>query len=159
MKNNVILRCFMILVLMFSINANAQKGEKMLGVKGGYATFNNSGYSAIVFQYSFAEHFRISPQASYIFSHNNISGFEFSIDMHFPFRVTKGIKLYPLAGVTFNNWIWQHPKTTENRFGLNVGGGADFYITNNLKISAQAKYSWLKNTDGGFFDIGIGYLF
>lgn len=36
MKNNVILRCIMFLVLMFSINANVQKGEKMLGIKGGY---------------------------------------------------------------------------------------------------------------------------
>ncbi|MDE6381895.1 MAG: hypothetical protein K2L57_03400, partial [Muribaculaceae bacterium] len=38
------------------------KGEKSLGVTAGYASYNNSGYAGVYFQYTFAQHVRIAPE-------------------------------------------------------------------------------------------------
>lgn len=138
--------------------ASAASHEKSLGVGGGYATHNHSGYGKIFFQYSFKPFLRIAPEIGYVFKHENSSGFEAAVDMHFPFRVARGLKLYPLAGVAINNWsITDGGHVT--RAGFNLGGGVDLYFTPSFKIGLQGKYSLLKDTDGGFFDISFGYVF
>lgn len=140
------------------MRANAQKGEKTLGIMAGYAGHNDGGYTDVYFQYSFAEHLRISGDLGYVFRNENKSAFLLDVDMHFPFKVYKGIAVYPLGGFTFNNWSYKHGDST-GRVGLNVGGGVDFYITSYLKLTAQAKYSLMNDTSGVFAGIGIGYVF
>ena len=81
-------------VLASAFPAYAQKGEKTLGIAGGFASYNTSGYVDVYFQYSFAEHVRIAPEVGYIFRNDGKSGFAASVDMHFPFRVARGFKLY-----------------------------------------------------------------
>lgn len=137
---------------------SAQRGEKTLGVAGGYATFNNSGYAKIYFQYSFSDHIRIAPELGYVFKHKGLSSYEGSVDMQFPFRISKGFHLYPLAGVTFNNWNREEMNNI-SRIGADFGGGADLYITSNLKLSIQGKYSIMKTCGSGYFDLGFGYIF
>ncbi|MBP3589324.1 MAG: outer membrane beta-barrel protein [Muribaculaceae bacterium] len=148
-----------LLIAVCGFTSNAQRGEKVLGVAGGYATFNRSGMVDVYFQYSFAEHVRIAPEIGYIVQNNGKAGFEASIDMHFPFRVAKAFKLYPLAGVTFNNWSYSSDKSSDSRGGFDFGGGFDLYFTQNLKLSVQGKYSLMNDTGGGFFTVGLGYVF
>lgn len=156
-KVSIISVC-MAALLFSSQPAMAQRGEKTLGIKGGYSTYNDGGVASVYFQYTFAPHFRIAPEIGYIFRNNGVSGFEFSADMHFPFRVARGFNVYPLVGVTFNNWDWQYGGDA-SRFGFDFGGGFDIYMTSNLKLSLQGKYSMMNDTGGGFFDMGIGYVF
>lgn len=139
--------------------AYAQRGEKTLGVAGGFASYNTSGIIDVYFQYSFAEHVRIAPEVGYMFQNNGKSGFEVSVDMHFPFRVAKGFKLYPLAGITFNNWSYSAQDTSVSRGGFDVGGGLDLYFTSQLKMSVQGKYSLMQDTHGAYATIGLGYIF
>jgi len=136
-----------------------QKGEMTLGVAGGYASYNNSGYADIYFQYSFAKHVRIAPEIGYIFKNEGKSGFKASIDMHFPFRLAKGLSIYPLAGITFDNWNYASDDDNKTRFGFDVGGGLDLYLTSFLKLTLQGKYSIVKDTDGAYVGLGIGYVF
>ena len=138
--------------------ASAQTGEKTLGVAGGFATYNNGGYADIYFQYTFAPHFRIAPEVGYIFRAEGCSGFETSVDLHFPFRIARGFGIYPLAGLTFNNWTYKGDGHL-SRFGGDFGLGFDFYLTQNFKLSVQGKYSLLNDTGGGFFNVGFGYVF
>lgn len=138
--------------------AYAQRGEKTLGVAGGFATYNNGGYANLYFQYSFADHVRIAPEIGYIFRNEGKSGFEMSVDMHFPFKIARGFGVYPLAGLTFNNWTYHHDGHA-SRLGADFGAGFDIYLTSNLKLTLQGKYSLLNDTGGGFFDMGIGYVF
>lgn len=139
------------------------KGEKSLGVEGGYASYNNSGYMGINFQYSIKNHFRLAPDIVYIFSKENKSGFAVDVDMQFPFRLAKGFGIYPVAGITFNNWIITDPidnsKDNYARFGGNFGAGFDIYITSDLKISVEGKYSLMKDTSGFFAGGTISYIF
>lgn len=138
--------------------AQAQKGEKTLGLAGGFATYNNGGYADIYFQYSFANHVRLAPEIGYIFRNDGISGFEMSVDVQFPFKIARGLAVYPLAGFTFNNWDysgWGHA----SRAGADFGAGFDIYMTSNLKLNIQGKYSVMNDTSGGFINMGIGYIF
>ena len=84
--------------------ANAATGEKALGFAGGFASYNDGGYGKIYFQYEIAPHVRLAPEMGYIFRNEDCSGFEFSFDVQFPFRLARGFSIYPLAGLTLNNW-------------------------------------------------------
>lgn len=163
MTKQTLSRLFCVPVLMLALffasqPLSAQRGEKTLGISGGFASYNNGGCATVYFQYSFAEHVRIAPEVGYIFRNKGKSGFEGSLDMHFPFRVAKAFKLYPLAGVTFNNWSFSD-RGSVSRGGLDFGGGFDLYFTSQLKLSVQGKYSVMKDTGGAFVNIGLGYVF
>lgn len=136
----------------------AQKGEKMIGIGGGYVDYNNGGYAKIYFQYAFSNHFRIAPEVGAIFRNNGKSGFEASLDAQFPMRISPGFKFYPLVGVTMNHW--KLPSSSDlTKVGADGGVGLDFYMTPSFKINFQAKYSVMKRTDGWFIDLGVGYVF
>jgi glutamine amidotransferase-like uncharacterized protein len=42
---------------------------------------------------------------------------------------------------------------------LDVGAGFDVYFTSQLKMTVQAKYSFMNDTGGAFAGIGFGYVF
>ncbi len=144
--------------LICSTPASARGGEKTLGIAGGYASHNNGGEANLYFHYSFSSHVRIAPEIGYVFRHEEKSAFECSVDMHFPFRVARGFKVYPLAGVTLNNWSYTHGGHL-TRGGLDFGAGVDLYMTSSLKLNIQGKYSLMNDTSGCFVQMGIGYVF
>ncbi len=139
------------------------KGEKSVGVMGGFATYNNGGYVDVNFQWEFAEHFRLSPDVGCVFQSHDKSAFMLDVDMQFPFRLVKGFGVYPLVGLAYNSWRVTQPDPddsfTLNRVGGNVGLGFDLYFTRNLKMQVQGKYSWMKDTGGAFFGLGLSYVF
>lgn len=146
------------LALLTPAVASAQKGEKTLGIAGGYASYNEAGYADIYFQYTLAPHVRLAPEIGYMFRGEGKSGFEVSADVQFPFRIGRGINVYPLAGLTYNNWSYKHGGHAA-RGGLDFGGGFDIYMTSNLKLNVQGKYSVMNDTGGCFVSMGIGYVF
>lgn len=140
------------------INAFAQKGEKSLGIIGGFSTYNNGGYFGVDFQYTFLNHLRLAPDIAYSFRNNGKSAFLLDVDLHFPFRIARGFDVYPLVGFTYNNWNYQGGGNA-SRAGGNFGAGFDVYLTSNLKLSLQGKYSVMNDTSGGFIGMGVGYVF
>lgn len=164
MKRHLPLRLFVVVAIALVLNSvlipvYSQRGEKTVGVAAGYSTYNQSGFANLYFQYSFAQHVRISPEIGYAFPKDGTSGFEASIDMHFPFKIYRGIGVYPLAGVTYNNWSFKNSPKNLSRFGADFGAGFDFYFTSRFKLSVQGKYSLVKTAGGGFVNIGFGYVF
>lgn len=141
-----------------AVPAQAQKGEKTLGVAGGYASYNDGGYADIYFQYTFAPHIRIAPEIGYGFRNEGKSAFLMSIDMQFPFKIARGFNVYPLVGATLNHWNYKHAGS-ETRVGADFGAGFDIYLTSYLKLNIQGKYSLMNDTSGGFIGMGIGYVF
>lgn len=151
---------------LFPSTAMAQTGEKTLGFAGGYASYNGGGYADLYFQYTFAPHLRIAPEIGYVFRNDHKSAFVCSVDMQFPFRLARGFNIYPLAGVTLNSWSYQHHHDDDwddsdhaTRGGFDFGGGFDVYLTRQLKLNFQAKYSLMNDTGGWFLNMGIGYNF
>lgn len=137
------------------------KGEKSVGINGGFASYNESGYLTASFQYAWADHFRLAPEIGFVFPNNHNTGFVLDADIQFPFRIAKGFGIYPLAGLAFNNWSHKTPSGSDNisRFGLNIGAGCDIYLTNSFKLTIEAKYSMMQNTSGVFAGLGFNYLF
>ncbi len=138
--------------------ANAQVGEKTLGFAGGYASHNGGGYADLYFQYTFAPHLRIAPELGYVFRNEGKSAFIASVDMQFPYALARGFNIYPLAGVTLNNWEYEGGGHA-TRGGFDFGGGFDIYMTRQLKLNLQFKYSLMNDTGGCFLNMGIGYNF
>lgn len=147
-----------ICLLGVTVSASAQRGEKTFGVAGGMATYNNGGYAGFYFQYSFSDHVRLAPELGYVFRNKNTSAFAMSLDVQFPFRVARGLGVYPLAGLTYNNWSFQD-NGHASRLGADLGAGVDFYLTSSFKLTLQGKYSMMNDTSGGFIDLGFGYVF
>lgn len=137
------------------------KGEKSVGVMGGYASYNESGYLSANFQWEFAKHFRLAPEVGVAFENHGRSGFMLSCDMHFPFQILRGIGVYPLVGLTMNNWRYNHHHESSyaTRVGADFGAGIDIYFTRFLKMTLQGKYSWMADTGGGFVGLGFSYVF
>lgn len=138
--------------------ASAQKGEMTLGLNGGFATYNDGGYTNLFFQYTPINHVRLAPEIGYVFRNDGKSAFNLAVDVHFPFKLGRGVAVYPLVGFVFNSWDYQHGDNA-NRAGVDFGGGLDFYLTSYLKLSLQGKYSMMNDTGGGFIGAGIGYVF
>lgn len=138
--------------------ASAQKGEMSIGINGGYATYNDGGYTNLFFQYTPISHVRLAPEIGYVFRNDGKSAFNLAVDVHFPFKLGRGVAVYPLVGFVFNSWDYRGGHNA-NRAGADFGGGFDFYLTNYLKLSLQGKYSMMNDTGGGFLGMGIGYVF
>lgn len=144
--------------------ASAQTGEKTVAFNAGFASYNDGGYASLSFQYTFAPHFRIAPRSGYAFRNDDKSAFVAAVDLHFPFRVARNFNIYPLAGVTLNNWEYDHHDDDDHdghatRAGFDFGGGFDLYLARNFKIDLQLKYSLMNDTSGCFFTVGFGYVF
>lgn len=169
MKIRTIVLSMIFVISSVSISADAQTGEKMVGVRAGYNTRNESAVGGIVFQYRFSEHFRLAPEIDYIFRHVGTDAFSFNGNAHFPFAIAHGLNLYPFAGLNFTSWNTKYSyddggnlddvSTRSGKFGLNVGGGIEYYASTTLKISIEGKFCWVNKYDTGTFTIGIGYLF
>lgn len=149
----------LLLASVFSpVKAFSQKGEKSLGVMGGYATYNDGGFANVNFQYSVADHIRIAPSVGYVFRNDQKSAFTLSADVQFPFRIVKAFNVYPLVGITFNNWNYTY-RDDRSRVGADFGGGFDLYLTSYLKMSIEGKYSLMNDTSGGYIGFGMAYVF
>lgn len=135
------------------------KGEKSLGVNGGYAGYNEGGYMSVSFNWEFANHFRLAPDIGYAFRNQGKSAFFFDIDMQFPFKLVRGFGIYPLAGLTVNNWHYSGTNSSTTRAGGNVGLGFDIYFTSYLKLNVQGKYSIMDDLSGCFIGMGVSYVF
>ena len=149
----------MMTMLLMPSTAQAQKGEMTLGMNGGYATHNDGGYANLYFQYSPMKHIRLAPEIGYVFRNDGKSAFNLAVDVHFPFKIARGVAVYPLVGFVFNSWDYKWRDSNLNRAGADFGGGFDFYLTNYLKLTLQGKYSLMNDVSGGFIGMGIGYVF
>ena len=118
------------LTLLIAIAASAtQRGEKSLGLAGGFNTANDGAVAGVFFQYSFSRHFRLAPSADYVFRHRGIDGLHVNLDCHFPIGVGSGrFDVYPLVGLNFMSMYDHSIVETEDvssrrtRLGLNIGG-------------------------------------
>lgn len=160
-KFRFLTRVFVAGIMILSACAGASasdKGKMKLGVMGGFASQNTSGYVGVDFQYNFSNHVRIAPDVVYVFPNHGKSSFLIDVDIHIPFRVARGLALYPLAGAQYSYWNDRHGDNY-SRIGLNAGAGLELYITPRLKVALQGKYSFAKNASGCYAGLGIGYIF
>lgn len=155
------------------VESVAQRGEKSLGIKGGYNTHNESAIGGLYFQYRFSRYFRIAPDVEYVFRHSGKDALSINCNAHVPFALaaTGRVNVYPLAGLNYTSWNY-HPSKPDvagdtgddvssrvNRLGLNVGAGLEYYIKPTLKIAFEGKYTMARHDNFGGISLSIGYIF
>jgi outer membrane protein X len=77
--------------------------------------------------------------------------------------MASNIRLYPLAGLTYARWAFDlgndGAEITHSKFGLNLGGGAEFDITNELMMNIELKYQCVSDFNQAIFSVGLAYMF
>lgn len=157
-----------IAALAFMLPLTVSAGEKTVGLRAGYNTRAEAPAAGIFFQYHFSNHFGIAPNVDYYFRHNGTDALSLNANAHFPFALTptNRASFYPLAGLNYTSWNYHHDDkvnddvtTRVSRLGLNAGAGFEFRATPTLKLSVEAKATFIKQYSSGTFSVSIGYIF
>lgn len=150
---------------------DSYRGRKSMGIYGGYATGSESAVAGIYFNYRFARSFILAPSADYVFRHSDEDGFNIDLNALVPFAVNSAgtVSLYPIGGIGYSAFNDRHSdillRTTDDsrhrtdRFGLNVGGGAEWLVSPTLRLSFEGKWRWRTDYSTGLLTLSIGYMF
>ena len=173
MKVKTLFKSLLFFLLIFAIAVPAEaseRGEKTFGVRTGYVSRNRSMDVGLFFQYTFSQHFRLQPAADLIFRNRDRDAFTFDINALFPItKSTEKYSIYPLAGINFSSWNRQEEildttgpievSSRTNKFGVNLGAGFDLKVSETLKITLDATYTFVAANSGVRILAGIGYVF
>lgn len=163
----------------FSLSADDFKGEKTLGLKVGYNTYNVRPVAGVQFSYRFNRWLRISPDIEYVFRNHGVDALAVDVNVHFLFPVAGSrLNLFPLIGGNFSSWNFHPDKhvyhaaggndgkwetndvsTRSSKFGLNVGAGMDFSVSGSLSLSVSGVYTVIERFHGANIMAGIHYRF
>ena len=155
---------FMVITIVMSITISAQeKGDMAVGGNLSYGTknsFSNFGIAA-KFQYNFTDALRFEPSATYFFKKDYTSMWDINANLHYLFPVAEKFIVYPLAGVTMVGWKVDvlGESYSDSKIGFNLGGGAQYNLTDALALSLEIKYQIVSDWDRPIFSLGIAYKF
>ena len=158
------------LVVLFSMmffimgSALAQKGIQAGGVHLTYGTEIESFGIGVKYQYNITDNIRLEPSMNYFFENHGVDQFDLNANAHYLFPMASNVRVYPLAGLTFARWDFGDVdggmfSSDVTRLGVNLGGGAECDITNNLMLNFELKYQFVSDFDQAVFNIGIAYMF
>ena len=153
------------LVVLFSMmffimgSAFAQKGIQAAGVHLSYGTEIESFGIGVKYQYNITDNIRLEPSMNYFFENNGVDIFDLNANAHYLFPMASNIRVYPLAGLTFSSWDAGKGIDNVTRLGVNLGGGAEFDIADNLMLNFELKYQFVSDLDQAVFNVGIAYMF
>ena len=144
--------------MMFFIMGNtfAQKGIQAAGVHLSYGTEIESFGIGLKYQYNITDNIRLEPSMNYFFENNGIDMFDINANAHYLFPMASNVRVYPLAGLTFARWDLGKVAT---RLGVNIGGGAEMDISDNLILNFELKYQTVSDLDQAIFNVGVTYIF
>lgn len=173
----------MLCVALVSVGAFAQKGEQRVGLNLNYGTeIANVGLGA-KYQYGLTDAIRLEGGFDYFFKKDGASMWDININAHYLFPFADKFAAYPLVGLTYTNWgldyavgydmdsnsstgnMWgmdeeiASGKVHESRFGVNLGAGIQYDITDNWAANFEIKYQLIGDFGQAVFGIGAAYKF
>lgn len=148
-------------------SAQVERGEKMLGVRVGYATENRSVDAGITFRYAIVPWVRIAPEIGCVFRNRHKDAFTVDLNFQVPFSFDSDkVDLYPLVGVAYNSWSTHYNdidgndvSSRLNRIGANLGAGFDIRMSSTLNLGIEAKYTFVKTFTSLYLTASISYVF
>lgn len=168
----------------FSMGAFAQTGEKAVGLNVSYGTEIKNIGIGVKGQYNFTDAIRAEASFDYFLKKDGLSMWDMNLNAHYLIALGDKLKVYPLAGLSFTNWKsdikWEVDDDfgddyfdddyfddddddlgswSESKFGLNVGGGLQYDLTDKLIFNAEAKYQFISDFDQFVFSVGLAYKF
>ena len=178
-KRKIMKKFLMIAAMMLmSMGAFAQEAGRMaIGANAAYgfaSNYKTFGLGA-KFQYCITDDFRAEASGTYFFKKDFTSAWDANLTLQYLIPITEGLYVYPLLGPTvfgikvdipdfsfdFGDEVYhiEGGSGSETRFGVNAGGGIEYFVTENFKINAEAKYQYTKDSDWPVISIGAAYVF
>ena len=149
-----------------SLSASAQAGDKALGAQLVFGSETNSLGFGVKGQYYFTDHIRGEGSFDYFFKRKGLSMWDVNANVHYLFDVADKFKVYPLAGLGYTNWSYKYEfegapviEGSDGRLAINLGGGAEYELTKNLSVNAEAKYQIISNYNQLVLGVGVAYKF
>jgi outer membrane protein X len=150
------------MMFVFMSSAFAQKGIQAAGVQLSYGTEISSIGIGVKYQYNITDNIRLEPSINYFFENDGLDMFDINANAHYIFPMASNVRVYPLAGFSFSKWSanagdgWE---VSTSKFGVNLGGGAEFDISDNLMMNFELKYQLISKFDQSVISMGVAYMF
>lgn len=137
---------------------SAEKGEKSIGAQFDYASKHSMVGLGLNFQYEFLNNVRIEPEFIYYFESDHITAFNVNLNFHYLIHTSNKFAIYPLAGFSYAR---VNPEIGDgvNRFGANVGVGAEYTINNRFAFYVEERFQILKDMNQSVTCLGVKYKF
>lgn len=162
-------------ILCMTVTVQAQnKGDMAAGVHFAFGTgdgFTNMGMGA-KFQYNVIDKLRLEPSFTYFLKKDNLSMWDISANVHYQFVLSDVVNLYPLAGLSVMGvkvsvpsvdlgeyGSYEGGSASDTEFGFNIGGGADFKVSDKITVNAELKYKIGGNWNRFIIGAGVAYRF
>ena len=157
MKKFLMLACAMLL----SAAMFAQQGDKSLGLnlKYGLDDPKSTGFG-IKGQYGLTDQIRLEGSFNYFLKKDYCNVWDINANVHYVFKAGE-FGLYPLAGVTLQNVKVSNAgySHSESKFGVNLGAGAEYPITEKIKVNLEFTYKLVNDYDRSLIGLGVSYKF
>lgn len=153
MKKVILTLC----VALASINVFAQeKGEKSVGAHLIHSLDASNLGIGVKGRYSFTDAIRGEASFNY-FLRNNL---DLNANAHYLFPLSDKLTIFPLAGMSYgNSSLFTTGNYSNSYFGLNLGGGADYKLTEKLSLNAESKYQIISGYSSFVLSAGVIYKF
>mgnify|MGYP000847222430 FL=1 len=162
MKKLLLLVCAAVM----SLSASAQAGDKALGAQLLFGSKTNNIGLGVKGQYYFTDQIRGEASFDYFLKNQGVSMWDINANVHYLFDVADKFKVYPLAGLGYTNWSYKLEydnvtlaKGTDGRLAVNLGGGAEYALTDNVSVNAEAKWQIVNNYNQLVLGVGVAYKF
>lgn len=103
---------------------------------------------------------KIVSSMTYMFTHQDVKGFDVNVNAiySFPIQDTQ-LQLYPLVGINMDNNRWSKNGNSRSwtKWGANIGGGADYYVSRYNFVNIEIQYTLIR--DYAKMMIGFGHRF
>ena len=159
-------------------NSRSDSSNGAVGVNVLYGTEVGSVGFGAKFQVNIIQALRAEGEFDYFLKKDYVSAWNASVNFHYQFTVANGLRVYPLAGVTYMRVISDNEglmkdilgpyasyysgdaSSSDGKFGANLGAGIEYDLSDSWKINYETKYQLLgKGFDQVVFSAGVAYKF
>lgn len=156
-------------VILVSLGAFAQKGEKNIGAHVLYGTEIEQFGLGAKFQYNVTDAIRLEAVGDYFPESDDWSMFDINLNGHYLFHFANKFIAYPLVGINYtrvtvdlsdlnDGYIYEDlGKESDGSIGFNIGGGIQYNLTDKLRIGAELKYQTISGWNTPMIGIGLTY--
>lgn len=143
--------------------ANAEIGQMAVGGQLLYGTrISNVGIGA-KYQIGIFNNFRAEAAFNYFFEKNAWHMWDLNLNAHYTFGLGERWKVYPIVGLTYVSAVEDLGpglnSDSHGKFGLNLGAGGEFALTDHVALFAEGKFSLVSKYDHWTFGLGAMYKF
>ena len=143
-----------------SLSAFAQQGKLGAGVHATYITADPGlfGVTAKV-QYNVLDQIRPEASFTYCLKKDHYTLWTADVNVHYLFDLG-AVTVYPLAGVEYaHGKVDLQGFQAAKKWGVNLGCGVEYPLSESLALSAEAKYTLNKIYNDGSLILGAGVIF